>query len=109
MKFLSWNLYIKISLWLVLNLVLLAVLVCSLSYYVLMGRGYDGVLPASLFSARADSTLRVISANLQYRSVLEWEELLKPHARHLPVLIHIQTLDTESIRDPCIPETMVAQ
>ncbi len=109
MKFLSWNLYIKISLWLVLNLVLLAALVAGISCYVLMGRSYDGVLPASLFSARADSSLRVISANLQYRSVLEWEELLKPHARHLPVLIHIQTLDTESIRDTCIPDKMVAQ
>ena len=103
------NLYVKISLWMLLNLVLLAVLGFGLSCYAMLGNGYDGVLPASLFSTRADSALRVISANLQYHSVLEWKELLEPHARSLPVRIHIQTLDSESIRDMDIPYKMVEQ
>lgn len=109
MNLLSCNLYVKIILWMLLNLVLLVVLGCGISCYVMMGRGYDGVLPASLFSTRADSALRVISANLQYRSVLEWEELLVPHARRLPVQVHIHSLDTESIRDGHIPDKMVQQ
>ena len=109
MNLLRCNLYVKIILWMLLNLVLLAVLGCGVSWYVMTGKGYDGVLPASLFSTRADSALRVISANLQYRSVLEWEELLEPHARRLPVRVHVQSLDTESIRDPAIPDRMVEQ
>lgn len=109
MNLLRCNLYVKIILWMLLNLVLLAVLGCGISWYVMAGKGYDGVLPASLFSTRADSALRVISANLQYRSVLEWEDLLEPHARRLPVRVHLQSLDTESIRDSAIPDRMVEQ
>lgn len=109
MSVLRCNLYVKIILWMLLNLVLLAVLGCGFSLYLMAGRGQDGILPASLFSTRADSALRVISANLQYHSVLEWEELLEPHARRLPVHVHLQSLDTESIRDTAIPERMVEQ
>ena len=99
MRLLSANLYIKIVLWMLLNLVLLAVLSACIACWALMGRGYDGVLPASLFSARADSALRVVGANLQYRSALQWEELLKSHTGKLPVRLHVQTLDTESITE----------
>ena len=109
MSVLRCNLYVKIILRMLLNLVLLAVLGCGFSLYLMAGRGQDGILPASLFSTRADSALRVISANLQYHSVLEWEELLEPHARRLPVHVHLQSLDTESIRDTAIPERMVEQ
>ena len=103
------NLYVKLSLWMLLNFVLLATLGSVLCCYVMTNKGYDGILPASLFSTRADSSLRVISANLQYHSVLEWKELLEPHTRRLPVRVHLQSLDTESIRDPDIPDKMVEQ
>ena len=86
---------------------LLAALGMGIGYSVLMGKNSDNALPASLFSTRADGTLRVISANLQYHSVLEWEELLRPYARTLPVQLHFYTLDTESIRDRSIPELMI--
>lgn len=92
-----------------LNLVLLAALGFGVCSYALLGRGGSGVLPATLFSQRADSVLRVISANLQYCSVLKWEELLEPHSASLPVRIHIQSLDTESIRNNDIPARMVEQ
>ena len=49
MNLLRCNLYVKIILWMLLNLVLLAVLGCGISWYVMAGKGYDGVLPASLF------------------------------------------------------------
>ena len=103
------NLYVKIILWMLLNLELLAVLGFGFGVYLMTGRGQDGILPASLFSTRADSALRVISANLQYRSVLEWNELLETHARKLPVNVHLRTLNTESLRDPAIPDRMVEQ
>ncbi len=109
MSLLRCNLYVKLSLWMSLNFVLLAALGGGLCWYVMTSRGYDGILPASLFSTKADSALRVISANLQYHSALEWEELLKPHARRLPVRVHLQSLDTESIRDSDIPDKMVDQ
>ncbi len=109
MRLLSANLYIKIVLWMLLNLVLLAVLSACIACWALMGRGYDGVLPASLFSARADSALRVVGANLQYRSALQWEELLKSHTGKLPVRLHVQTLDTESVICRNIPEKMTSQ
>ena len=107
MHFLSRNLYVKITIWMLLNLMLLAALGMGIGYSVLMGKNSDNALPASLFSTRADGTLRVISANLQYHSVLEWEELLRPYARTLPVQLHFYTLDTESIRDRSIPELMI--
>ena len=109
MKLFRCNLYVKIILWMLLNLVLLAVLGVAAAGYVMTGKGYDGVLPASLFSTRSDSTLRVISANLEYSSVLEWKELLTPYAKRLPVRLHIQSLDTESIRDTEIPDKMIEQ
>jgi len=103
------NLYVKIVLWMLLNIVLLAMLGGGVACWALMGRGYDGILPASLFSAKADRALRVVSANLQYRSALQWEELLKPHIDRLPVRLHMQTLDTGSVIDKSIPEKMTTQ
>ncbi|WP_298068721.1 HAMP domain-containing sensor histidine kinase [uncultured Mailhella sp.] len=109
MKFSVLNLYVKIGCWMLLNLALLGVLCAVLAAYALFGGKYDGVVSASLFSARSDSTLRVISANLQYCPVLEWKGLLEEHIKRLPVRFHIQTLDTESIRSPEIPDSLVAR
>ena len=109
MRFVSGSLYVKTILWMLLNLLLLAVLGVAVAGYAMLGAGYDGVLPASLFSARSDSVLRVVSANLQYRPVREWMTLVKPHAERLPVRMHFETLDTESILDGGIPDKMVAQ
>lgn len=106
MKALSFNLYVKIILWMLLNLLLLALLGTAAGYYAVMGNG-KGVFPAALFSSRSDRALRLIGANLQYHPVWEWGEMLESHARHLPVKIHMRTLDTESIQDADIPGRMV--
>lgn len=109
MNLLSCNLYVKIGLWMFLNFLLLAALGAGACWYSLTAGGSDGVLPASLFSARSDRALRVISSNLQYRSVTDWEELLAPHTGRLPVKLHVRSLNTDSIRDPDIPDRMLEQ
>ncbi len=109
MKWFSGNLYVKTSLWMLLNLMLLGLLGVLGASYMLLETGSDGVLPASLFSARSDGVLRVISSNLQYRPVREWMGLLRPHAEKLPVTMHFATLDTESIIDDSIPDKMTVQ
>ncbi len=109
MRWISGNLYVKISLWMLLNLLLLGVLGALAAGYMLLETGHDGVLPASLFSTRSDSVLRVISSNLQYRPAREWMGLLRPHAENLPVKLHVETLDTETIVNQDIPDKMTAQ
>ena len=109
MSWFSGNLYVKTTLWMLLNLLLLGVLGVLAAGYMLLETGYDGILPASLFSARSDSVLRVISSNLQYRPAGEWMGLLRPHAEKLPVKLHVATLDTETIVNGDIPEKMAAQ
>lgn len=102
------NLYFKTICWLLLNLLLLAGIGFGVIVWFTHGSPEDrGVLPASLLSTKCDSALRVISANLQYRDVRDWKELVSPYARKLPVAVHLQTLDTESIRDAAIPDVMV--
>ena len=102
------NLYFKTICWLLLNLLLLAGIGFGVIVWFTHGSPEDrGVLPASLLSTKCDSALRVISANLQYRDVRDWKELVSPYARKLPVAVHLQTLDTESIRDAAIPDAMV--
>ncbi len=107
MKFPLFNLYVKIGCWMLLNLAFLGLLCVLIGGYALIGREDDGVFSASLFSARADSVLRVVSANIQYCPVLEWEELVEQHVRRLPVRFYIHTLDTESIQSSEIPEDII--
>lgn len=107
MKFSFVNLYVKIGCWMLLNLLLLGLLCMLFGGYALFGGGYDGVVSASLFSARADSVLRVVSANIQYCPVLEWKELVEQHVKRLPVRFYIHTLDTESIHSPEIPKSII--
>ncbi|MFQ9490608.1 MAG: hypothetical protein ACLT2T_08245 [Bilophila wadsworthia] len=58
LKNMTYSLYSKIALWLVLNLVLLAVLGFGIGWYVLLG---NGLVPAH-FSARTSKTRSASSA-----------------------------------------------
>ena len=58
------NLYVKIGFWMLLNLALLAVVGGIFAGYALFAGGYDGVIPASFFSVRSDSVLRVVSYSI---------------------------------------------
>ena len=57
LKNMTYSLYSKIALWLVLNLVLLAVLGFGIGWYVLLG---NGLVP--IFSARTSKTRSASSA-----------------------------------------------
>ena len=74
LKNMTYSLYSKIALWLVLNLVLLAVLGFGIGWYVLLG---NGLVPAHFFSSNIENSFRLVSVNLQYRSVFTWQKLLK--------------------------------
>lgn len=58
LKNMTYSLYSKIALWLVLNLVLLAVLGFGIGWYVLLGNG----LVPPIFSARTSKTRSASSA-----------------------------------------------
>lgn len=73
LKNMTYSLYSKIALWLVLNLVLLAVLGFGIGWYVLLG---NGLVPAHFFSSNIENSFRLVSVNLQYRSVFTWQKLL---------------------------------
>ena len=52
LKNMTYSLYSKIALWLVLNLVLLAVLGFGIGWYVLLG---NGLVPAHFFSSNIEN------------------------------------------------------
>ena len=93
LKSMPFSLYSKIFLWLVLNLVLLAVLGVGTGWYVLLGSG-DGLVPAHLFSSNIENTFRLVSVNLQYRSVFSWQRLLKQNDRGDALRFHLLSLET---------------
>lgn len=106
LKSMPFSLYSKIFLWLVLNLVLLAVLGVGTGWYVLLGSG-DGLVPAHLFSSNIENTFRLVSVNLQYRSVFSWQRLLKQNDRGDALRFHLLSLETAVLPDDCIPEKVV--
>lgn len=106
LKNITCSLYAKIALWLVLNLVFLAVLGLGTVWYVLLGSG-NGLVPAHLFSSNIENSFRLISVKLQYRSVFSWQQLLKPYNRDQALRFHLLSLETNVLRDDAIPEDVV--
>lgn len=100
------GLYAKIALWLVLNLVLLAALGFGIGGYVLLGNG-NGLVPAHLFSSNIENSFRLISVNLQYRSVFTWQRLLRQNDRGDALRFHLLSLETGVLYDKGIPEEVV--
>ena len=100
------GLYTKIALWLVLNLVLLAALGFGIGWYVLLGNG-NGLVPAHLFSSNIENSFRLISVNLQYRSVFTWQRLLRQNDRGGALRFHLLSLETGVLYDDGIPEAVV--
>ena len=104
LKNMTYSLYSKIALWLVLNLVLLAVLGFGIGWYVLLG---NGLVPAHFFSSNIENSFRLVSVNLQYRSVFTWQKLLKQYDRGEALRFHLRTLETGVLYDDCIPEKVI--
>ena len=102
LKNMTYSLYSKIALWLVLNLVLLAVLGFGIGWYVLLG---NGLVPAHFFSSNIENSFRLVSVNLQYRSVFTWQKLLKQYDRGEALRFHLRSLETGVLYDDCIPES----
>lgn len=100
----TYSLYSKIALWLVLNLVLLAVLGFGIGWYVLLG---NGLVPAHFFSSNIENSFRLVSVNLQYRSVFTWQKLLKQYDRGEALRFHLRSLETGVLYDDCIPEKVI--
>ena len=106
LKNVPFSLYSKIALWLVLNLVLLVVLGVGIGWYVLLGNG-NGLVPAHLFSSNIENSFRLISVNLQYRSVFTWQKLLKQYDRGDALRFHLRSLETGVLYDDCIPDEVI--
>ena len=106
LKTVPFSLYSKIALWLVLNLVLLAVLGFGIGWYILLGNG-NGLVPAHLFSSNIENTFRLISVNLQYRSVFTWETLLQQYNRDRALRFHLYSLETGVLYDTQIPDAVI--
>lgn len=104
LKNMTYSLYSKIALWLVLNLVLLAVLGFGIGWYVLLG---NGLVPAHFFSSNIENSFRLVSVNLQYRSVFTWQKLLKQYDRGEALRFHLRSLETGVLYDDCIPEKVI--
>lgn len=104
LKNMTYSLYSKIALWLVLNLVLLAALGFGIGWYVLLG---NGLVPAHFFSSNIENSFRLVSVNLQYRSVFTWQKLLKQYDRGEALRFHLRSLETGVLYDDCIPEKVI--
>lgn len=102
----TFSLYTKLALWLVLNLVLLGVLGFCIGWYVLLGNS-KGFVPAHLFSSNIENTFRLISVNLQYRSVFSWQRLLEQNNRGTALRFHLRSLESGVVYDDCIPDEVI--
>ena len=85
------SLYSKMLAWLLLNLLLIALVGGGFVFFVLFSNNH-GLVPASLFSSNVESTFRVLSTELQYRSTQEWGNIVKKYDKS-GLQFHLVSLD----------------
>lgn len=84
------RLYTKFMVWSVLNLVWVAVVVVGGSWLLL---GSNGLFAHVLFRGGINSVMHVVAANLQYKPIYAWQEVLQGYSESYEIRFHVQSLD----------------
>lgn len=103
LKSMPFSLYSKIFLWLVLNLCCWLCLESGLAG-MCSSAAAMGLCPAHLFSSNIENTFRLVSVNLQYRSVFSWQRLLKQNDRGDALRFHLLSLETAVLPTTAYPK-----